>query len=43
MRGDRSLALQALLGDPLVRDWDTAPAMLDEMIAANRAYLPQLA
>ncbi len=34
---------QALLGDPLVRDWDTAPAMLDEMIAANRVYLPQLA
>jgi alpha-galactosidase len=41
LAGDRDLALQALLIDPLVQDWKTAPAMLDEMLEANRKYLPQ--
>lgn len=41
LTGDRQLALQALLGDPLVRDFRSAPRMLDEMLQANAAYLPQ--
>jgi alpha-galactosidase len=39
--GDRSLALQAMLLDPLVRDFGTAGMMLDELLAANRRLLPQ--
>jgi 6-phospho-beta-glucosidase len=39
--GSRALALQALLGDPLCPpDLDAAAQMLDEMLAANRQYLP---
>jgi len=41
LNGDRSLALQALLLDPLVRDLDVAEKMLDELLEANRRYLPQ--
>ncbi len=41
LRGDRELALQALSGDPLVLNWESVPRMLDEMLAANREYLPQ--
>lgn len=41
LRGDRELALQALSCDPLVSDWGRVPQMLDEMLAANREYLPQ--
>ena len=41
LRSDRDLALQALSADPLVSDWERAPQMLDEMLAANREYLPQ--
>jgi len=41
LTGDRNLTLQALLIDPLVRDWKTAPAMLDEMLEGNKKYLPQ--
>ena len=41
LNGDRRLALHALLNDPLVRDLDTAGPMLDEMLAANRRYLPR--
>lgn len=38
---DKELALQALLNDPLCRiPTDRAAAMLDEMLAANRAMLP---
>jgi alpha-galactosidase/6-phospho-beta-glucosidase family protein len=39
LSGDRPLALQVLLGEPLMRNWHKAPAMLDEA-TANRAYLP---
>lgn len=39
LSGDRQLALQALLGDPLVRDKQTAPRLLEELLAANAAYL----
>jgi len=41
LTGDRQLALQALLGDPLVRDFRSAPRMLDELLQAHSQYLPQ--
>jgi alpha-galactosidase/6-phospho-beta-glucosidase family protein len=43
LTGDRKLALQALIADPLVRDFQSAPKLLDEMLAANRALLPRFA
>jgi len=39
--GSRETALLALLAHPLVRDVDLAVPLLAEMLAANRAYLPQ--
>lgn len=39
--GDRQLALQAMLMDPMVTDIDTARAVLDDLLETNRAYLPQ--
>jgi alpha-galactosidase len=41
LRGEKNLALQALLNDPLIRDLDNAETMLDEMLMANREYLPR--
>ena len=38
--GSRSAALRALLANPLVREWDLAVQVLDEILAANRDYLP---
>ena len=38
--GDRDLALMALTHHPLVCDYDQAKILLDEMLEANRAYLP---
>jgi 6-phospho-beta-glucosidase len=38
--GSRSVALRALLANPLVRQWDVAVPMFDELLAANRHYLP---
>jgi 6-phospho-beta-glucosidase len=38
--GRRSTALRALLANPLVRQWDVAVPLLDELLAANRDYLP---
>ncbi|MGI8476238.1 MAG: hypothetical protein ACR2OO_07710 [Thermomicrobiales bacterium] len=43
LSGDRGLALQALLADPLVRDRRTAPQLLDELLTANAAFLPRFA
>jgi alpha-galactosidase len=40
IRGDRHLALQALLADPLVDSVANARTMLDELLAAHAAYLP---
>lgn len=37
----RSVALGALLANPLVRQWDLAVAVLDETLRENRAHLPQ--
>jgi alpha-galactosidase/6-phospho-beta-glucosidase family protein len=41
LTGDRQLALQALVGDPLVRDFRTAPQLLDELLEAHAEHLPQ--
>jgi len=41
--GDRNLALQAMLLDPMVTDIDTARAVLDDLLETNKAYLPQFA
>lgn len=43
LTGDRQLALQAMVNDPLVGDLKTAQALLDELIEAHPAYLPQFA
>jgi 6-phospho-beta-glucosidase len=39
--GDRRIALQALLAHPLVGDYEVAVKLLDEMLKANREFLPQ--
>ncbi|WP_090579487.1 6-phospho-beta-glucosidase [Paenibacillus sp. OV219] len=39
--GDRGVALQAMVHHPLVPNVDTAIKLLDEMLEANRDYLPQ--
>jgi alpha-galactosidase/6-phospho-beta-glucosidase family protein len=40
LKGDRKLALQATLNDPLLQEVDRAERMLDEMLEAHKAYLP---
>lgn len=42
MNGDRKLALQALLMDPTIysMEIDTVSKMLDEMLIAQRVWLP---
>ncbi|MFW5436950.1 6-phospho-beta-glucosidase [Paenibacillus apiarius] len=39
--GDRGIALQAMVHHPLVPSVSVAKTLLDEMLEANRAYLPQ--
>jgi galacturan 1,4-alpha-galacturonidase len=39
--GDRRLALQALANDPLITDLSKVGRMLDELLTANKRYLPQ--
>jgi len=39
--GDRKVALQALLANPLVPSFRVAQALLDELIEAHREHLPQ--
>jgi len=41
MRGDRNMALQAFLSDPLARDVETCGKMLDEMLRKSRKWVPQ--
>lgn len=41
--GDRRSALRALLANPLVRQWDVAVPLLDELLKANAAHLPRWA
>jgi 6-phospho-beta-glucosidase len=39
--GDRELALKALLAHPLIGDYTVARPLLDDILAANRQYLPR--
>jgi len=41
LTGNKTLALQALINDPLVKNFKDAPKMLDELLEANANYLPQ--
>jgi 6-phospho-beta-glucosidase len=41
--GSRTVATRALLANPLVRQWDLAVPMLDEILAAKLASLPGFA
>jgi 6-phospho-beta-glucosidase len=41
VRGDRDAAYQALLAHPLGPSADQVQAVLDDMLATNRKYLPQ--
>ncbi len=41
LSGSRDTALLALLAHPLVGDYDAAQALLEDMLQAHRAYLPQ--
>ena len=41
--GDRAIALRALLANPLVRNWEIAQPLLDELLVANRDLLPRFA
>lgn len=43
MTGDRGLALQALLHDPMVTDIDTARKILEDLLQSFAEYLPQFA
>lgn len=43
VRGDRDLALQALLLDPMITDIDTARAILNDFLVEFAEYLPQFA
>jgi alpha-galactosidase len=43
LTGDRALALQALLLDPHVHSYAQATHLLDELLLAQRAYLPRFA
>ncbi|RME82464.1 MAG: hypothetical protein D6775_10825 [Caldilineae bacterium] len=41
IRGDRTAALQCLLLDPVITDFDTAQHILDDYLLTYRPYLPQ--
>jgi len=41
VHGDRQLALQALLLDPVITDLDVARAILDDYLTTYKTYLPQ--
>ncbi len=41
MSGDRDIALQALLANPLVAHWSVAQPLLGALLEANRAHLPR--
>jgi alpha-galactosidase/6-phospho-beta-glucosidase family protein len=41
LTGDKKLALQAMVNDPLLTNLSTAEVMLDELLKANKEYLPQ--
>lgn len=39
--GDRGIALQAMIHHPLVHSVEVAKKLLDEMLEANKEYLPK--
>jgi 6-phospho-beta-glucosidase len=39
--GSRDLALEAMMANPLVRQYELARALLDDLLEANRALLPR--
>lgn len=39
--GSRTIALKALMSNPLVADYDVAAPMLDDILNVNREYLPR--
>ena len=41
LTGDKNDAIRALMANPLVYDYNTAKACFDEMLEAQRKYLPQ--
>jgi 6-phospho-beta-glucosidase len=41
MTGDRTVALKALITNPLVRDYRTAVPLLEALVEANREHLPR--
>jgi len=41
LTGDKNLVLQAMLNDPLVRNLEDARKMTDELLEANKRWLPQ--
>ena len=41
VNGDYNSAIKALAINPLVNDGDKAKAVLDDMLIANKDYLPQ--
>jgi 6-phospho-beta-glucosidase len=43
LSGDRTVALRALLANPLVADYDVAVPLLEALLEANAAYLPRFA
>jgi 6-phospho-beta-glucosidase len=40
VEGNKRIALQALMAHPLVPSWEVAQPLLDELLAANRAWIP---
>jgi len=40
VEGSRQVALQALMAHPLVPSWEVARPLLDELLAANQAWIP---
>jgi 6-phospho-beta-glucosidase len=40
VEGSKRVALQALMTHPLVPSWETARPLLDELLAANRKWIP---
>lgn len=41
IEGDRRKAFQPLCMDPAIQVWSVAAPLLDEMLQATKAYLPQ--
>jgi 6-phospho-beta-glucosidase len=41
MTGDRTIALKALMTNPLVRDYRTAVPLLEALLEANHQHLPR--